>query len=109
MANVGDKIVIKGFAGEEPNAADYIGKVGIVESIDSIGQLHGTWGGLGLLPQDKYEVLQEGETVHVFDMDMDTPEVYILPRELHELLEQVYQAGNHNVDCSVDGHSFCGC
>ena len=109
MAKVGDKIVIKGFASNEPSAADYIGKTGIVEFIDDIGQLHGTWGSLGILHEDEYEVLQEGESVHVFD-DYATPTtVYILPRQLQELLEAVYTCGNANCDCNIDGHSYIGC
>ena len=28
----------------------YVGKVGIVRKIDSKGQLHGTWGGLAVIP-----------------------------------------------------------
>ena len=58
-AKIGDRIVINGFAGDEPSADKYIGKTGIVESIDDIGIIHGTWGGLGLLPEDDYEVLAE--------------------------------------------------
>lgn len=114
MANtkIGDRIVIKKLAadpsGDDPEARDYVGKVGIVESIDDIGQLHGTWGGLGILPQDEYEVLQEGETVHIMDMDMVAPDVFILPRQFFDLLDKVYSAGNANVDVSVDDHSFIG-
>lgn len=108
-AKIGDRIVIKGFAGDEPSADDYIGKVGIVESIDDASNIRGTWGGLGLLPEDDYEVLAEGEIAHTFDVLIDPRKVYILPRELHELCEQVYNAGNHNVDCIVDGHIYTGC
>ena len=36
----------------------YTGKVGIVEKIDDIGQLHGTWGGCAvILPNDKIEII----------------------------------------------------
>lgn len=36
----------------------YSGKTGVVESIDDINQLHGTWGGLALIPtEDVFEVL----------------------------------------------------
>lgn len=32
---------------------------GIVEHIDSIGQLHGTWGGLAIIPEvDEFEIVQ---------------------------------------------------
>ena len=58
-AKIGDRVVIKGFAGDEPSADKYIGKTGVVESIDDMGIIHGTWGGLGLLPEDDYEVLAE--------------------------------------------------
>ena len=30
----------------------YDGKEGIVEYIDDIGQLHGTWGGLAIIPEE---------------------------------------------------------
>lgn len=58
-AKIGDHIVIKGFEGDEPSADKYIGKTGVVEIIDDMGIIHGTWGGLGLLPEDDYEVLAE--------------------------------------------------
>lgn len=110
MAKVGDKIVIKGFAGDEPSAYDYIGKTGTVQMIDDMGQLHGDQGGLAILPEDDFEILQDGETAHMFDMEgMDVPEVYVLPRQLDDLLSQVYDAGNANCDCTVDDHSYIGC
>ena len=38
----------------------YDGKVGIVEFVDGIGQLHGTWGGLAVQPErDTLQVLQD--------------------------------------------------
>lgn len=45
--NVGDKIKIVEII-EEPQ---YTGKVGIIQYIDDIGQLHGTWGGLAIQPE----------------------------------------------------------
>jgi len=54
---VGDKIKILHLEGEN---ADYDGKEGEVTDIDSIGQLHGTWGGLAVIPGvDDYEVITE--------------------------------------------------
>ena len=45
--------------GKDTQAAAYAGKTGTVEHIDSIGQLHGTWGGLALIPGvDKYEIMK---------------------------------------------------
>lgn len=37
----------------------YIGKTGIVERIDDAGQLHGTWGGLAIVPgEDEFKILE---------------------------------------------------
>ncbi len=55
-AKVGDKIKIIKMLGE-PN---YTGRVGIVEYIDSIGQLHGTWGGLAIQEDDDRYIVIEG-------------------------------------------------
>ena len=46
MVKVGDKIRII-YMKNEP---EYSGKTGIVEFIDDIGQIHGTWGGCALIP-----------------------------------------------------------
>ena len=36
----------------------YSGKEGYVKSIDDIGQLHGTWGGIAVIPEeDEFIVL----------------------------------------------------
>ena len=51
---VGDKIRIIHLSGEDTR---YDGKEGTITYIDSIGQLHGTWGGLALIPAiDKFVV-----------------------------------------------------
>ena len=56
MAKIGDKIKIIYMDGEPR----YSGKVGEVLHIDSIGQIHGTWGGCALIPGvDQYEVIKE--------------------------------------------------
>ena len=48
--------------GRDTQAAGYAGRSGTVEFIDSIGQLHGTWGGLAIIPEvDEFE-LQNGKT-----------------------------------------------
>ena len=46
MVKVGDKIRII-LVNSEPQ---YSGKTGIVEVIDDIGQIHGSWGGCALIP-----------------------------------------------------------
>lgn len=52
---VGDKIKIIYMEGEP----HYTGKVGVIEHIDDIGQLHGTWGGLAIdLNYDKIEKIK---------------------------------------------------
>lgn len=113
-AKVGDKIVIKCLTADpnngtvDPRAFDYIGKTGVVESINDLGDISGTWGSLSLLPTDDYEVLEEGETAHIYEIEGSDPTVYILPRQLYDLLQQVYETGNANCDCSVDDHGFIG-
>lgn len=47
MYKVGDKIHIIHLNGEDNS---YDGKEGVIELIDGIGQLHGTWGGLAIIP-----------------------------------------------------------
>ena len=48
MIEVGDKIIINYMEGE-PN---YWGREGIVTRIDSMVHLHGTWGGLAVIPNE---------------------------------------------------------
>ena len=39
---------------------DYYGRVGEITHIDDIGQLHGTWGGLALIPAiDDFIILED--------------------------------------------------
>lgn len=45
--------------GKDLQARMYNGRSGVVEHIDSIGQLHGTWGGLAVIPGvDEIETLK---------------------------------------------------
>ena len=54
-AQKGDTIRIIEMVGEPR----YSGKIGTVEHIDDIGQIHGTWGGCAIqLERDTYEILQ---------------------------------------------------
>ena len=44
--------------GKDLQAKMYNGRSGVVEHIDSLGQLHGTWGGLAIIPEtDEFEVI----------------------------------------------------
>lgn len=53
---IGDLIKVIKMKGEP----DYSNRVGTVTAIDGIGQLHGTWGGLAIIPEkDTYQVLKE--------------------------------------------------
>lgn len=37
----------------------YDGKEGVIEYVDAIGQLHGSWGGLSIIPDvDEFEVIE---------------------------------------------------
>lgn len=52
---IGDKIRILHMDGEP----HYAGKEGIVEHIDDIGQIFGSWGGCAVIPGlDIYEVIE---------------------------------------------------
>lgn len=54
---IGDEIKIISMQGEP----DYTGRTGIVMRIDSIGQLHGTWGGLAIIPEeDTFQIINGG-------------------------------------------------
>ena len=53
---VGDKIRIIDMAGEP----QYSGKEGGMKCIDSMGQIHGTWGGCAVIPgEDSFVVLKD--------------------------------------------------
>lgn len=53
----GDLIRIIHLSGEDSR---YDGRTGRITHIDSKGQLHGTWGGLAVIPEtDKFEIIQE--------------------------------------------------
>lgn len=55
---VGDKIHI--IYMDDPVGKRYAGKTGEVTHIDSIGQLHGTWGGLAIIPGvDFFEIIND--------------------------------------------------
>lgn len=56
MVKVGDKIKIIYMDGEP----QYSGKTGIVKHIDDMGQIHGSWGGLALIPSsDSFVIINE--------------------------------------------------
>ena len=53
---MGDYIRIVYMEGEP----QYAGRKGYVTHVDSIGQIHGTWGGCAIIPgTDSYEVLND--------------------------------------------------
>mgnify|MGYP003425142134 CR=1 FL=1 len=57
MANIGDLIRIIEMDGEP----QYSNKEGVVKYIDSMGQIHGTWGGCALIPGvDSFEIVRGG-------------------------------------------------
>lgn len=56
MVEVGDYIKIIQMNGE----SQYSGKTGIVELIDDLGQIHGSWGGCALIENiDTFEILRK--------------------------------------------------
>lgn len=59
MSNIdfkpGMKVRIIHLEGEDNR---YDGREGVIEYVDAIGQLHGSWGGLAIIPDaDDFEVL----------------------------------------------------
>lgn len=58
IPNVGDTIkIVSAYA-----LPEYTGKVGVVKSIDYLGQLHGTWGKWQIIPgEDVYEIIGEND------------------------------------------------
>lgn len=57
MVKIGDKIRIDYMNGEPL----YSGRIGVVEFIDSIGQIHGSWGGCALIPScDQFTIIEKG-------------------------------------------------
>ena len=55
LYKVGQRIRIIHMEGEDTR---YDGKEGVIGHIDGIGQLHGTWGGLAVIPEaDDFEII----------------------------------------------------
>ena len=56
---------------DDPYDSTYVGREGVVEHIDSIGQLHGTWGGLAVIPgEDKFVIIKRAVDPSVPEEDM---------------------------------------
>lgn len=54
---VGD--VIRIIELNDPYDKTYPGRIGTVTCIDDAGQIHGTWGGLAVIPKvDKYQIIK---------------------------------------------------
>jgi hypothetical protein len=52
---VGKTVKIINMKGEP----QYSGKIGVVKSVDDIGQLHGSWGGCAIQPEnDTFEIIE---------------------------------------------------
>ena len=55
---------MNGDGGKDLQTRMYNGRSDAVEHIDAIGQIHGTWGGLAVIPGvDDFEVIDEGMLV----------------------------------------------
>ena len=62
----GDRIKITKL--DDPYDSTYVGREGVVEHIDSMGQLHGTWGGLAVIPgEDRFVIIERA-------IDTSTPD-----------------------------------
>jgi rubrerythrin len=99
----GDKIRIIDMAGEP----HYAGRTGEVEYIDDMGQIHGTWGGCALIPEeDTYELIVD----ECLTEELDLEEAYIfpklgsLPNAREQILELIKQDNLPMVEFIIDGH-----
>ncbi len=56
MVEIGDTIRIDYMDGEPR----YTGRIGVVTTIDSVGQIHGTFGGCAIIPEkDSYTIIKK--------------------------------------------------
>ena len=62
MYKIGDKIKIINMV-DEPQYKD---KEGVIEYIDSIGQLHGSWGGCAIIPRVQNTILVYFLHIYIF-------------------------------------------
>lgn len=81
----GDCIRIDSMEGEP----QYSGKQGVVEYVDDIGQLHGTWGGLAVIPGvDKFTKVNQ----HGKKLEGGTMSKWVITRKLTGAFEGFKQA-----------------
>jgi hypothetical protein len=80
---IGDKVRIIEMRGEP----HYSNKVGLVEHIDDIGQLHGSWGGLAINPQeDKVEIISRNHITPYFYIN----KVGVLAKTFDKKLNKIF-------------------
>lgn len=65
ILNIGDVVKII----DMKNEPQYNGTIGIVISIDSKNQIHGTWGGCALLESDNFVIIQNIRLSDVNDIE----------------------------------------
>ena len=62
MFKIGDKIKIIDMKGED----NYNGREGVIEYIDGLNQLHGTWGSLAIIPEEDFiEVINDESSKNI--------------------------------------------
>jgi len=62
MYKIGDKIRIMDMKGED----HYDGREGVIEYIDGLNQLHGTWGSLAIIPEEDFvEVINDESSKNI--------------------------------------------
>ncbi len=89
----------------------YCGKIGRVEHVDSIGQIHGTWGGCAIQPErDSYELLTEDQAVAIREEEIKKrvaePVPYVDGAKKVSVTFKcqcpIYRMGTKEVMCRVD-------
>lgn len=99
----GDKIRIIDMAGEP----HYAGRTGEVEYIDDMGQIHGTWGGCALIPEeDTYELIVDENLTEEIDLEEAYifPKLGSLPNAKEQILETIMQDSWAMAEFIIDGH-----
>ena len=99
----GDKIRIIDMAGE----SHYAGRTGEVEYIDDMGQIHGTWGGCALIPEeDTYELIIDENLTEEIELEeaYKFPKLGSLPNAREQILEIIQQDNWSMAEFIIDGH-----
>ena len=100
---IGQKIRINHLKNEDSR---YDGKEGFITLIDSIGQLHGTWRGLAVIPEEDDFVILAPQKYRISVTEVCHGYVTVLAYSKEEAIEKAHCLGDdyfvHKSDVTVD-------